>query len=123
MTDKSRKQDEKKAGENVTAKPDAEKPDAGIPSYRLVAPQVQPEDSFADGAHGFTVGRNVIKLDLYRVVGFDREANQEVRTHSHRIVLPLTAVPEIVKLLQQYEAAIRQLREKSGRDDAASDDG
>lgn len=83
---------------------------AANPSFR-VAPSPAPiDDSFADGVSGFTVGRNVLKLDLYRIVGYDRESGQEVRTHSHRLVLPLTAISELSNVLQQLEQAFSKMR-------------
>ena len=69
--------------------------------------QVPPEDSFADGAHGVTMARNVLKLDLYRVVRYDQASEEELRNISHRIVLPMTAVPELINLLQGILQAVQ----------------
>jgi hypothetical protein len=69
----------------------------------MVPPPRPVDDSFADGAAGFVFGRNVLKLNLYRVVGYDRESGHDVRAPSHRIVLPLTAIGELKQLLQQFD--------------------
>lgn len=87
------------------------------PNFRFAPSQALPEDSYADGAANITGGRNVIKIDLYRVAGFDAEDNKEVRVLSHRIVLPHTAIPELLRLLQGYsqafQEAVRAMAEKS----------
>lgn len=104
------------SGKDADKKPDAETRkedgDAAQPAFRMVQAPVPVEDSFADGVGGFTVGRNVLKLDLYRVVNIDRESGQEMRAHSHRIVLPLTAIPELANVINQYESAVRQIQER-----------
>ncbi len=92
-------------------KKQAQDQDAAGPAFRTIPSPAPVDDSFADGVGGFTVGRNVLKLDLYRVVGYDRESGQEVRTHSHRLVLPLTAISELSNVLQQFGAAVGQIRE------------
>jgi hypothetical protein len=80
------------------------------PGFRMAPPPRPIDDSFADGAAGFIIGRNVLKLDLYRVVGYDRESGQEVRAQSHRIVLPMTAIGELKQLLQQFDEAQQRAR-------------
>lgn len=87
-------------------------------TYKFAPLATAPEDSYADGATSITVSRNVIKLDLYRVVGIDQEDNKEVRVISHRLVLPLTAVPELVQILQGYSQAVQQMAQKAKKDGA-----
>lgn len=87
--------------------------------------QLPPEESFADGAHGVTMTRNVFKLDLYRVVRYDQASNEELRNISHRIVLPMTAVPELVNLLQGVVQAMQgtanQQQARSGEPESKED--
>ncbi len=69
--------------------------------------QLPPEESFADGAHSVTLTRNVLKLDLYRVLRYDQASEEELRKVSHRIVLPMSAVPEMINLLQGVVQAVK----------------
>lgn len=87
------------------AKASAQPPEA---KFKFVQAGALPDDSFADGAASLTIGRGVLKLDLYRVIGVDRETQQELRTVSHRIVLPLSAVSELNTLFQRYGQAVQQ---------------
>ena len=78
------------------------------PNFKFVQVQTPPEDSYADGPAAMSVGRNVLKLDLYRAAGVDPQDKKEIRLLSHRIVLPLTAIPELMQLLQGYSNAVQQ---------------
>lgn len=65
-----------------------------------------PNELYADGVGGLQFGRNIVKLDLYRVLEFDRD-DAEVRQLAHRLVLPITAIPELVRLLQGFGQAVK----------------
>jgi len=65
-----------------------------------------PDELYADGVGGLQFGRNIVKLDLYRVLEFDRD-DTEVRQLAHRVVLPITAIPELVRLLQGFGQAVK----------------
>ena len=78
------------------------------PNFKFVQVQTPPEDSYADGPAAMSVGRNVLKLDLYRAAGVDPQDKKEIRILSHRIVLPLTAIPELMHLLQSYNNAVQK---------------
>ena len=84
--------------------------------HKYIQLPTPPNDSFADGAHGIILGRNVLKLDLYRVVGFDSENKEEIRAISHRLVLPTTAVPELINLLQSIVRAVQQTSQRKAKD-------
>ena len=84
--------------------------------FKYIQLPTPPNDSFADGAHGIILGRNVLKLDLYRVVGFDGEKKEEIRSISHRLVLPTTAVPELINLLQGIVRAVQQTSQQKAED-------
>ena len=68
--------------------------------FKLVRTSTDPEDSYADGALGVFVRDTILKLDLYRVIGTDNDSGDELRAVSHRLVLPITAVVELIRLLQ-----------------------
>ena len=72
------------------------------PGFKLVLQASPPEESYADGCLRVMSRGVVFKLDLYSVVDQDRESGQEVRSISHRIVLPVTAAPQLVSTLQHY---------------------
>ena len=50
----------------------------------------------------------VVKINLYRVVGTDANDDAEVRSVSHRLVMPVSAVPELVRLIQSMAQSARQ---------------
>ncbi|MEQ8697891.1 MAG: hypothetical protein RLT05_15200 [Bauldia litoralis] len=102
--------DKTKTEPAAAAKEKAPDQAAPSPAFRTAPSPAPVDDSFADGVSGFTVGRNVLKLDMYRIVGYDRESGQEVRTHSHRLVLPLTAIAELSNVLQQFDQAVSKIR-------------
>ena len=72
------------------------------PGFKLMQQASPPEESYADGCLRVLSSGMVFKLDLYSVVDKDRESGQEVRSISHRIVLPVTAAPQLVNSLQHY---------------------
>ncbi len=107
-----------------TPTPPGAQPSASAPSAeaigstsrpRYLQRQAPPEDSYADGAAAILIGRSVLKLDLYRIVGFDRERNEEIRTVSHRVVLPVAAIPELVQLLQNLGHTIQTLNQREAK--------
>ena len=98
---------------NKTSKAAKDQPARQEATYKFAPQATAPEDSYADGAASITGSRNVVKLDFYRVVGVDQEDKKEVRTISHRLVLPLTAIPELVQLLQGYGQAVQQVAKAS----------
>jgi hypothetical protein len=87
-------------------------------AYKFAPLSTMPEDSYADGAASITGGRNVIKIDFYRVVGIDQEDKKEVRKISHRLVFPLTAIPELRQLLQGYGQAVQKIIQDSSEQSA-----
>ena len=78
---------------------------------KIVPPSRDLRDSYADGALGVHVRDTVLKLDLYCEVGVDQESGAELRTISHRLVLPITAIGGLIQLLQ---SAVQQMQ-KDGR--------
>ena len=78
------------------------------PKIKVAANPTLPEEIFVDGVAGVLARPGLIKLDCYRVVGIDRNDNAEVRSITHRIVLPAAAVPELVRLFQNMAKGGRQ---------------
>ena len=70
------------------------------------------EDTYADGLAGVMARGHVFKLDFYRVVGFEKETRDEMRTISHRIVLPINAVAELITVLQGITEARQQAEQR-----------
>lgn len=87
-------------------------PDPGTLPFKFVSLQSPPDDTYADGMSGIAVGRDVVKLEFYRSVGFDAEEKKEVRILSHRLVLPRSAIPELMQMLQGYSQAVQQAAQK-----------
>lgn len=108
------------AATNKTSKAAKDQPARQEATYKFAPLATAPGDTYADGAASITGSRNVVKLDFYRVDGLDQEDNKEVRTISHRLVLPLTAIPELIQLLQGYGQAVQQIAKASAEQSATN---
>ena len=75
---------------------------------RLVENQTPPEEVFVDGVAGGMARAGVMKLDWYRVLRVDPEDNAEIRSVTHRLVLPAAAVPELGRLFQNMAGGGRR---------------
>ena len=112
--------DQEKFGEGSTNGPEEERRQG--PAFKFLRPANPPDDTFADGAAGIIAGRNVVKIDFYRVAGFDREDNREIRTVSQRLVLPLNSIPELMRLLRGFGQAVQQAADKRAARSATESD-
>ncbi len=81
------------------------------PKIKLAANPTPPDEIFIDGVAGILARPGLVKLDCYRVVGIDRSDNAEVRSVTHRLVMPSAAIPEMVRLFQNMAKAGRQASE------------
>ena len=92
-----------------STKPEAEAADqnsTGI-NIRTITPEPA-EEIYVDGIGNLFFRGGVVKLNCYRVVGSDSEQNEEVRHHSHKLVMPTTALPDLIRLLQNAMNMSRQ---------------
>lgn len=72
-------------------------------------PTNQPvEEIYVDGALGMFARAGVVKINLFRVVGTDASDDAEVRSVTHRLVMPVSALPELVRLIQSMARSARQ---------------
>lgn len=79
-----------------------------------MAPNPLPADEiYIDGISGVLHRPGLVKLDCYRVARVDGANNTEVRTITHRLVLPTSAIRELARVLQGVK----------GRRGAGSDEG
>ncbi len=74
-------------------------PEAPVQNVKMVANPRPPEEIYVDGVSGILGRGGVIKLDCFRVMGVDKD-QAEIRTVTHRLVLPAGAVPGLVRLFQ-----------------------
>ena len=74
-------------------------------AVKMVPNPLPPEEIYADGVSAIIGRPGVIKLECYRVVGVDKEANAEIRIVTHRLVLPSAVLPELVGLFQKMTEA------------------
>jgi hypothetical protein len=74
-------------------------PETPVQNVKMVTSPQPPEEIYVDGVSGILGRGGVIKLDCFRVMGVDREQT-EIRTVTHRLVLPAGAVPGLVRLFQ-----------------------
>jgi len=80
---------------------------------KIVIPSAPPiEEIYIDGIAGLMGRGGVVKLDCYRVDGFDKEAEAEVRRISHRLVLPATSLGELIKLIQGVAKSSAKIKEE-----------
>lgn len=98
----------------------AEQPEAARVNVKMVPNPAPVEDLYFDGVGGVISRGGVVKLDLFRVAGYETEPKAELRQISHRLVLPLSALPDVLKLFQsvakaaQQASAARQAPEAAG---------
>ena len=78
------------------------------PNVKAVANPLPIDEFFADGVGSLMSRGGVVKLDLFRVVGYERDSKAELRQVTHRLVLPLSAVPDIVKIFSSVARAAQQ---------------
>lgn len=74
------------------------------------------EEIFVDGVSSLFFRSGVVKLDCYRVVGHNPNENREVRMATHKLVLPVTAIQELLRLLQNA-SNIQRSQEENVRSD------
>ncbi len=72
----------------------------GAPMTSTTVAGPPPEEIYVDGVSGLYFRSGVVKLDCYRVVRHDPEENKEIRMGTHRLVMPATALQELIQLLQ-----------------------
>ena len=80
-------------------------------AVKMVPNPLPPEEIYADGVSAIIGRPGVIKLECYRVVGVDKEANAEIRIVTHRLVLPSAVLPELVGLFQKMGEAGQRMAE------------
>ncbi len=75
-------------------------------AHRYVeAPHIGRDEVYADGIGRFMIGRGVLKLETYRVVGFDQQTREELRAYSGTLVVPILAATELADILKQVRSA------------------
>ena len=101
MAKKGKEEIKLESGEAVPAEPEDKNEAAGSPPFKFIQQAAPPDETYADGALGVMSRGMIFKMDLYRVVGTERETGEELRSNSHRIVLPITAAPQLIGILQK----------------------
>ncbi len=86
----------------------AERPERARPNVKMVASPTPVDEFYVDGASGLISRGGVVKIDLFRVVGYEPDSKVELRQVSHRLVLPLTALPDLIKAFQSVARAAQQ---------------
>ncbi len=86
----------------------AEVQEQARPNVKMVRNPMPVDELFVDGASGLITRAGVAKIDLFRVVGYEPETKAERRQVSHRLVMPLAAVPELLRLFQQAARAVQE---------------
>ncbi len=105
-----------------SAAPSAPAPQAGggakTASTTVAGPP--PEEIYVDGVSSLYFRSGVVKLDCYRVVRHDPQENKEIRMGTHRLVMPGTALQELIQLLQNA-SQVQQSR-KAGKTETKESD-
>ena len=87
----------------------------------MAASPLPPDEIYVDGVAGLLARPEVVKLDCYRVVRVDPADRAEVRTITHRLVLPIQAFRELAALSQKVTSGRRGAAPAAGA--AGSGDG
>ncbi len=101
----------------------AERPERARPNVKMVDNPTPVDEFYIDGASGLISRGGVIKLDLFRVVGFDPDTKVELRQVSHRLVMPLSALPDLLKAFQSVARAAQQAAQQAEGKGAAESEG
>ncbi len=80
-------------------------------TVKMVPNPLPPEEIYVDGVSAILGRPGVIKLESYRAVGEDKETNAEVRTVTHRLVMPSAVLRELVGLFQNMAEAGQRMAE------------
>ena len=92
-------------------------------TVKMVPNPLLPEEIYVDGVSAIIGRPGVIKLECYRAVGVDREAKAEIRTVTHRLVLPSAVLPELVGLFQKMAEAGQRMAEARAAEARTGDGG
>lgn len=95
-------------------------PETPAPNVKMVPSPQPPEEIYVDGVSGILGRGGVIKLDCFRVMGVDKE-QVEIRTVTHRLVLPAGAIPGLVRLFQNMANVGQQTAAGAATADAAAE--
>ena len=90
------------------------------PKIKMAASPLPPEEIYVDGVAGLFARPELVKLDCYRVVRIDAD-RAEVRTITHRLVLPIQSFRELATLAQNVTSGRRGAAPAAGA--AGSGDG
>ena len=104
-------------------KTEAEQPGRIRPPVKMVPNPAPVDEIYVDGTSSLISRSGVVKLDLYRVVGFDPATKTELRQVSHRLVLPLTALPDILNAFQSIARAAQQAAQQASDEGGADGEG
>ncbi len=101
----------------------AEQPEKTRPSVKMVPNPAPVDELYVDGTSSLISRAGVVKLDLFRVVGFDPATKTELRQVSHRLVMPLTALPDLLKTFQAVARAAQKAAQQASDEDDAEGEG
>jgi len=80
---------------------------------KLVGDMTQVDEVFVDGISGVIGRGGIIKLDFYRLLGFDQGEEAEVRQIVQRLVLPTSAIPELAQAIKGVAEAGQKSAEEA----------
>ncbi len=107
----------------MAEKTQAEQPGNLRPTVKMVPNPAPVDELYVDGSSGLISRGGVIKLDLFRVVGIDPADKTESRQVSHRLVLPMSALPELLKVFQSLARAAQQAAQQASDEAGAESEG
>ena len=105
----------------MAKKTQAERPGKAL-TVKMVPNPAPVDELYVDGTSGVISRGGVIKLDLFRVVGIDPATKTEMCQVSHRLVLPLTALPNLLRAFQSVARATQQAAQQAS-DEAGAESG
>ena len=107
----------------MAKKTKAEQPERTRPPVKMVPNPAPIDEVYVDGTSGLISRGGVIKLDLFRVVGIDPADKTESRQVSHRLVLPMSALPDLLKVFQSLVRASQQAAQQASDEAGAESEG
>ena len=107
----------------MAKEPQAERPEGARANVKMIDNPHPVDEFYVDGVGSLLSRGGIVKLDLFRVVGYEPDTKQELRQVSHRLVLPLAALPDFLKVFQSMARAARQAAQQTSSKAEADSEG
>ena len=84
----------------------------GVPTAMTISPDLFSRVAYADGVAGLQVSNGVAHFDLYQYLpGQPKDGGAAPRVVTQRLVLPISAIPELMAVLKGLDEKVRSLQQ------------